>query len=179
MEVTYIFFNKIKRNSYYSFIPPFNMNEMTIFNLVFKIKKAKLRKAIRCIVLKWHIHTCISSRYRDKTSKLHFWRENVYHGIRIQFPSTPLVWKIAEIVQLKVSLKRYFERKWFQLPVIDHSSRKHDYDLANVESFLACRSRQASIVLERYFRFEVSLLYFYACERDGPIWVSGGSDIIT
>ena len=44
---------------------------------------------------------------------------------------------------------------------------------------LACRSRQASIVLERYFRFEVSLLYFYACERDGPIWVSGGSDIIT
>ena len=35
--------------------------------------------------------------------------------------------------------------------------------------FLACRSRQASIVLERYFRFEVSLLSFYACERDGPI----------
>ena len=45
--------------------------------------------------------------------------------------------------------------------------------------FLACRSRQASIVLERYFRFEVSLLSFYACERDGPILVSGGSDIIT
>ena len=45
--------------------------------------------------------------------------------------------------------------------------------------FLACRSRQASIVLERYFRFEVSLLSFYACERDGAIWVSGGSDIIT
>jgi len=41
----------------------------------------------------------------------------------------------------------------------------------NVEffPFLACRSRQASIVLERYFRTEVSLLYFYACERDGPI----------
>ena len=35
--------------------------------------------------------------------------------------------------------------------------------------FLACRSRQASIVLERYLRFEVSLLSFYACERDGPI----------
>ena len=35
--------------------------------------------------------------------------------------------------------------------------------------FLACRSRQASIVLEKYFRFEVSLLSFYACERDGPI----------
>ena len=45
--------------------------------------------------------------------------------------------------------------------------------------FLACRSRQASIVLERYFRFEVSLLSLYACERDGPIRVSGGSDIIT
>ena len=44
---------------------------------------------------------------------------------------------------------------------------------------LACRSRQASIVLEWYFRFEVSLLSFYACERDGPIRVSGGSDIIT
>ena len=38
---------------------------------------------------------------------------------------------------------------------------------------------QASIVLEWYFRFEVSLLSFYACERDGPIWASGGSDIIT
>jgi len=45
--------------------------------------------------------------------------------------------------------------------------------------FLACRSRQASIVLERYFRFEVSLLSFYACEQDGPIQVSGGSDSIT
>ena len=44
---------------------------------------------------------------------------------------------------------------------------------------LACRSRQASIVLEWYFRFEVSLLSFYACERNGPIRVSGGSDIIT
>jgi len=38
-----------------------------------------------------------------------------------------------------------------------------------VRIFLACRSRQASIVLERYFRTEVSLLYIYACERDGPI----------
>jgi len=36
-------------------------------------------------------------------------------------------------------------------------------------SFLACRYCFASIVLERYFRTEVSLLYFYACERDGPI----------
>jgi len=27
-----------------------------------------------------------------------------------------------------------------------------------MDQFLACRSRQASIVLERYFRFEVSLL---------------------
>ena len=43
--------------------------------------------------------------------------------------------------------------------------------------FLACRERQASIVLERYFRFQVSLLSFYACERD--FRVSGGSDIIT
>ena len=49
----------------------------------------------------------------------------------------------------------------------------------NFGYFLACRSRQASIVLEWYFRFEVSLLSFYACERDGPIRVSGGSDIIT
>ena len=48
-----------------------------------------------------------------------------------------------------------------------------------LELFLACRERQASIVLEWYFRFEVSLLSFYACERDGPIRVSGGSDIIT
>ena len=28
-----------------------------------------------------------------------------------------------------------------------------------IQLFLACRSRQASIVLERYFRFEVSLLF--------------------
>jgi len=48
-----------------------------------------------------------------------------------------------------------------------------------IHEFLACRSRQASIVLEWYFLFEVSLLSFYACERDGPIRVSGGSDIIT
>ena len=31
-------------------------------------------------------------------------------------------------------------------------------DRCGSTSFLACRSRQASIVLERYFRFEVSLL---------------------
>ena len=48
-----------------------------------------------------------------------------------------------------------------------------------VIDFLSLRERQASIVLEWYFRFEVSLLSFYACERDGPIRVSGGSDIIT
>ena len=53
-----------------------------------------------------------------------------------------------------------------------------DEDSFSFDSFLACRSRQASIVLEWYFRFEVSLLSFYACERDGPIRVSGGSDII-
>ena len=59
-----------------------------------------------------------------------------------------------------------------------HGTHKHCL-VGQRHPFLACRSRQASIVLERYFRFEVSLLSFYACERDGPIWVSGGSDIIT
>ena len=46
--------------------------------------------------------------------------------------------------------------------------------------FLACRERQASIVLERYFRFEVSLLsiLFMRIEM-GTTRVSGGSDIIT
>ena len=46
--------------------------------------------------------------------------------------------------------------------------------------FLACRSRQASIVLERYFRFEVSLLSILCMRMEmGTIRVSGGSDIIT
>jgi len=49
--------------------------------------------------------------------------------------------------------------------------------------FLACRSRQASIVLERYFRFEISLLsilcMLIARMEMGTSRVSGDSDIIT
>ena len=48
---------------------------------------------------------------------------------------------------------------------------------------LACRSRQASIVLERYFRFEISLLsilcMLIARMEMGTSRVSGDSDIIT
>ena len=48
--------------------------------------------------------------------------------------------------------------------------------------FLACRSRQASIVLERYFRFEISLLsilcMLIARKEMGTSRVSGDSDII-
>jgi len=45
---------------------------------------------------------------------------------------------------------------------------------------LACRERQASIVLERYVRFEVSLLSILCMRMEmGTIRVSGGSDIIT
>ena len=49
--------------------------------------------------------------------------------------------------------------------------------------FLACRSRQASIVLKRYFRFEISLLsslcMLIARMEMGTSQVSGDSDIIT
>ena len=49
--------------------------------------------------------------------------------------------------------------------------------------FLACRLRQASIVLERYFRFEISLLsvlcMLIARMEMGTSRVSGDSDIIT
>ena len=49
--------------------------------------------------------------------------------------------------------------------------------------FLACRSRQASIILERYFRFEISLLSFLcmliARMEMGTSPVSGDSDITT
>jgi len=49
--------------------------------------------------------------------------------------------------------------------------------------YLACRSRQASIVLERYFRFEISLLsilcMLIARMEMGTSRVSGDSDIIT
>ena len=48
---------------------------------------------------------------------------------------------------------------------------------------LACRERQASIVLERYFRFEISLLsilcMLIAQMEMGTSRVSGDSDIIT
>jgi len=48
---------------------------------------------------------------------------------------------------------------------------------------LACRSRQASIVLERYFRFEISLLsilcMLIARMEMGTSRVSGDSDIFT
>jgi len=68
-------------------------------------------------------------------------------------------------------------KPWF--PITDDEWSNESLYLTSSGQLLACRSRQASIVLERYFRFEVSLLSFYARERDGPIWVSGGSDIIT
>ena len=55
MEVTYICFNEIKRKYYYTLLPPLNMNKMKFFNLVYKIKEAKLRKAVRWIIFKWHI----------------------------------------------------------------------------------------------------------------------------
>jgi len=49
--------------------------------------------------------------------------------------------------------------------------------------FLARRSRQASIVLERYFRFEIPVLSFLciliARTEMGTSRVSGDSDIIT
>ena len=48
---------------------------------------------------------------------------------------------------------------------------------------LACRERQASIVLERYFRFEISLLsilcMLIARMEMGTSRVSGDSDVIT
>jgi len=37
-------------------------------------------------------------------------------------------------------------------------SRKHNLGCLSCSLFLACRTRQASILLERYFRFEISLL---------------------
>jgi len=49
--------------------------------------------------------------------------------------------------------------------------------------FLASRERHASIVLERYFRFEMSLLSILckliARMEMGTSWVLGDSDIIT
>jgi len=50
-------------------------------------------------------------------------------------------------------------------------------------TFLACRERQASIALERYFRFEISMLsilcMLIARKEMGTSRVSGDSDIIT
>jgi len=45
--------------------------------------------------------------------------------------------------------------------------------------YLACRSRQATIVLEKYYRFEVSLLSSYAYEGGRNHSSFGRSDIIT
>jgi len=57
------------------------------------------------------------------------------------------------------------------------------YVLVQVARPFVCRSRQASIVLERYFRFEISLLSFLcmliARMKMGTGRVSGDSDIIT
>jgi len=53
----------------------------------------------------------------------------------------------------------------------------------DIQMLLACRSRQARIVLERYFRFEISLLpilcMLIARMEMGSSRVSGDSDIIT
>jgi len=38
MQVTFICFNKIKEKQFYTLLPPFNMNRMKIFDLVYKIK---------------------------------------------------------------------------------------------------------------------------------------------
>jgi len=57
------------------------------------------------------------------------------------------------------------------------------YKIVMYVIFLACHSRQASIVLERYFRFEISLLsilcMLMARMEMGTSRVSGDSDIIT
>ena len=54
------------------------------------------------------------------------------------------------------------------------------YKTFPAQCLLACRSRQASIVLERYFRFEVSLLSTLCMRIEmGASRVSGDSDIIT
>jgi len=56
------------------------------------------------------------------------------------------------------------------------------YMFINPYIFFACRSRQASIVVERYFRFEISLLsilYMLIARMEmGTRRVSGDSDII-
>ena len=81
------------------------------------------------------------------------------------------LWKMPiKYDDIKVALD--YLQKYFFMITFDLTSAYHFVDRYSQHTeylFLACRSRQASIVLERYFRFEVSLLSFYACERDGPI----------
>jgi len=67
---------------------------------------------------------------------------------------------------------------------VDHVGFLSWYTMVTyIVSFLACRSRQARIVLERYFRFEFSLLsvlrMLIARMEMGASRVSGDSDIIT
>ena len=61
---------------------------------------------------------------------------------------------------------------------VDHDGAQFIFCL-----FLACRSRQASIVLETYFRFEMSLLSILCMlitrMEMGTSRVSGDSDILT
>ena len=45
MEVTFICLNEIKGKHFYTLLPPFNMNRIRIFNLVYKIKYAKAVKS--------------------------------------------------------------------------------------------------------------------------------------
>jgi len=66
---------------------------------------------------------------------------------------------------------------WISLETKNNCEWKSDVDFLYVifnSIFLACRSRQTSIVLEKYFRFEISLLSNCRTSR-----VSGDSDIIT
>ena len=87
--------------------------------------------------------------------------------------------KLAAVYCVKWDSKSsYWQRSFHIFPM-------RVYDLAIPFSLvvLACRSRQASILLERYFRFEVSLLYMLcmliARMEMGTSRVSGESDIIT
>ena len=44
MQVIFICWNLIKGKQFYTLLPPFNMNKLKNFNLVYKIKKAKTVK---------------------------------------------------------------------------------------------------------------------------------------
>jgi len=44
MQVTFICLHYIKGKQFYTLLPPFNMNKMKFFNLVYKIKEAKTVK---------------------------------------------------------------------------------------------------------------------------------------